>query len=100
MVNIYFGLISEHHIGYMGEYVNFVKKEYNPANLPEMNLRFLVYSKRKVYVYSCQTKNLSQIRNRIKYCFGKLACNIVYGLRRSTQDRLNNIRMNDVIEKH
>ena len=70
MANIYFSPISQHQIMPKQLFTilmnkvqfNFVKKEYNPANLPEI----------------CKAKNLNQLRNRIKYCLGKLDSNIVY----------------------
>ena len=65
--------------------VNFVKKEDNTANMPEIRLieDFWGILKSKIYQNALQAKN--QLHNRIKYCLGKLDHNIVYDLCRSTR---------------
>jgi len=82
--------------------VNFVKKEDNPANMPEIRQieDFWGILKGKVYQNAWQAKNLNQLGNRIKYCLGKLDHNIVYDRCRSTRSRLNNIRINGIIENN
>ena len=54
-------------------------KKKDPENFPEIRLieEFWGILKGKVYVHNWQAKNLNQLRNRIKYCLGKLDYNIV-----------------------
>ena len=54
--------------------VNSVKKNNDPANLPEIRPieDFWGLLKGKVYMHNWKAENLNQLRNRIKYCLRKL----------------------------
>ena len=62
--------------------VNFLKKEGNPANIPEIRPieDFWGILTGKSYQNGWQAKIFNQFRNRMKYYLGKLGHNIVYNL--------------------
>ena len=80
--------------------VHFVEKYDNPANLPECRPieNFWSILKGEVYKNNWQAENLDQLRNRIKYCLGKVDFNLIQSLARSIPGHVDKVRRNGVIE--
>ena len=80
--------------------INFVKREDNPANVPECRLieDFWSVLKEKVYENNWQAENLKKLRNRIKYCLSKMDKSLVQRFSESTRPRLDYVRHNRLIE--
>jgi len=98
-------LASSHYANSVQDYmneknINFVKKEDNPANLPECRPieDFWSILKGKVYEKNWQAQNLNQLRNRIKYCLDNIDKAVVQRLAESTRRRIDYVRRNGLIE--
>lgn len=74
--------------------INFVPKERNIANVPELRPieDFWSELKRKVYDKCWQAKNLNQLERRIRYCLNKMNSERIQKLSSSTFKRVDNIR--------
>ena len=84
-----------------GENIEYVPRDKNPANVPE--LRPIEDSwteiKRLVYADNWQAENLRQLRNRIDYCMKKINQNCVHRLGASTFTRVDRVRRYGMINE-
>ena len=97
-------LASSHYSNKVQEYlrskkINFVPKEHNPANVPELRPieDFWSELKRLVYDKNWKAENLDQLKNRIEYCFKKINPNRVHTLGASTFKRVDSVRRHGMI---
>ena len=82
------------------ENVRFVKKNDNPANVPEVRPieDFWAYLKSLVYAKCWRASNTDQLITRIKYCLKKVDQLIVQKLAKSTKKRIDAVRRFGVAE--
>lgn len=82
------------------ENINFVEKEDNPANVPEIRPieDFWALLKSQVYANGWRAQNIPQLITRIKYCLKKIDRSAVRALADSTKKRIDAVRRNGVIE--
>ena len=83
---------------YNEQNINFVTKEINPANLPEVGSieDFWAYLKRMVYADNYEAKNVVELTNRIKKCIKKIDLGFVHKLMDGTWNRLDRVRRNGI----
>jgi hypothetical protein len=76
------------------ENINFVPKDMNPANCPEVRPieDFWAYLKGQVYKDSWEAENVEKLINRIKYCLSKVPLAVVQKFANSTKKRLDTVR--------
>jgi len=84
-----------------GENIEYVPRDKNPANVPELRPieDFWTEIKRLVYADNWQAENLNQLRNRIEYCMKKIDQNRVHRLGASTFTRVDRVRRNGMINE-
>lgn len=82
------------------ENIDFVRKEDNPANVPEIRPieNFWAYLKRLVYAQGWEAKTANQLITRIKYCLKKIDQDVVQTLALSTKRRIDGVRRHGLIE--
>lgn len=88
-------------ISYLNEKnINFVKKNENPPNVPEIRPieDFWGILKGLVYKNNWQAENLDKLKNRIKYCMKKIDKDLIQSLAQSTRSRVNSVRLHGVVE--
>ena len=70
--------------------INYVDKEDNPANVPEVRSieDFWAYLKSLVYANGWQAENLKKLMTRIKYCLNKMDQTVVHRLLQLSRDAL------------
>ncbi|KAL4510759.1 hypothetical protein ABPG72_004913 [Tetrahymena utriculariae] len=81
--------------------INFVPKEQNPPNTPEVRPieDFWLYLKGQVYNNNWEAKNISQLKRKINICIKKIDQNYIKNLMSSIPKRLNLIRRKGLIEQ-
>ena len=84
-----------------GENIEYVPRDKNPANVPELRPieDFWTEIKRLIYADNWQAENLHQLRNRIEYCMKKIDQNRVHRLGASTFTRVDRVRRNGMINE-
>ena len=84
-----------------GENIEYVLRDKNPANVPELHPieDFLTEIKRLVYADNWQAENICQLRNRIDYCMKKIDQNCIHRLGASTFTRVDRVCQNGLINK-
>lgn len=82
------------------ENIDFVKKEDNPANVPEVRCieDFWSYLKSLVYANGWKAENIDQLKRRIKNCLKKIKIEVVQKLALSTKKRIDHVRRHGVVE--
>lgn len=82
------------------ENIEFVEKEDNPANVPEIRPieDFWGILKSAVYKKGWKAENTDQLIARIKYCLKKIDHSVVHQLALSTKTRIDHVRRHGVIE--
>jgi hypothetical protein len=82
------------------EKIDFVKKDDNPANVPEIRVieDFWALLKGAVYAKGWSAKNTDQLITRIKYCLKKMNKDVVQRLAFSTKKRIDRVRRYGVVE--
>jgi hypothetical protein len=99
-------LASAHYSNKVQQYlraknIEYVPKEHNPANVPELRpiVDFWSELKRLVYANNWKAENLDQLRNRIEYSIKKIDQDRVHRLGASTFTRVDRIRRHGMINE-
>jgi len=84
------------------ENINYVDKEHNPANVPEVRSikDFWEYLKFLVYANGWQAENLKKLMTRIKYCLNEMDQTVVHRLSTTVKRRIDHVRRYGVIESY
>lgn len=80
--------------------INFVARDDNPANTPELRVieDFWGVLKTNVYRKGWEAKTTDQLINRIKYCLKKIDFRVVQKLTSDTLKRIDNVRRKGLVE--